>query len=90
VSTLTIDLVSSLDGFAAAEDWPGLWGKEGPELMAWLEEQLAEDHIIVMGANTYRTMSQIVAEEEDPTFARMAEIPEGRVLQDPEAATDVG
>jgi hypothetical protein len=28
-----------------------------------------------MGANTYRTMSQIVAEEEDPTFARMAEIP---------------
>jgi dihydrofolate reductase len=43
--------------------------------MAWLEEQLAEDHIIVMGANTYRTMSQIVAEEEDPTFARMAEIP---------------
>ena len=73
--TLTIDLFSSLDGFAAAEDWPGYWGKEGPELMAWLEEQLAEDHIIVMGANTYRTMSQIVAEEEDPTFARMAEIP---------------
>jgi dihydrofolate reductase len=75
VSTLTIDLFSSLDGFAAAKDWPGYWGKEGPELMAWLEEKLAEDHVIVMGANTYRTMSQIVAEEEDPTFARMAEIP---------------
>jgi dihydrofolate reductase len=43
--------------------------------LAWLEEQLAEDHVIVMGANTYRTMSQIVAEQEDPTFARMAEIP---------------
>ena len=65
MSTLTIDLFSSLDGFAAAEDWPGYWGKEGPELMAWLEEQLAEDHIVVIGANTYRTMSQIVAEEED-------------------------
>jgi dihydrofolate reductase len=75
MSTLTIDLFSSLDGFAAAENWPGYWGKEGPELMAWLEEKLAEDHIIVMGANTYRTMSQIVAEQEDPTFARMAEIP---------------
>jgi dihydrofolate reductase len=75
VSTLTIDLFSSLDGFAAAEDWPGYWGKEGPELLAWLEEKLAEDHVIVMGANTYRTMSQIVAEQEDPTFARMAEIP---------------
>lgn len=75
MSTLTIDLFSSLDGFAAAEDWPGYWGKEGPELMAWLEEQLAQDHIVVMGANTYRTMSQIVTEAEDPTFARMAELP---------------
>lgn len=75
MSTLTIDLFSSLDGFAAAEDWPGYWGKEGPELMAWLEEKLAEDHLMVMGANTYRTMSRIVAEHEDPTFGRLAEIP---------------
>ncbi len=75
MSTLTIDLFSSLDGFPAADGWPGYWGKEGPELMAWLEEKLAEDHTIVMGGNTYRTMSRIVAEEQDPTFARMAEIP---------------
>ena len=40
MSTLTIDLFSSLDVFASAEGWPGYWGKEGPELMAWLEEQL--------------------------------------------------
>jgi hypothetical protein len=30
VSTLTIDLFSSLDGFAAAEDWPGYWGRKVP------------------------------------------------------------
>jgi dihydrofolate reductase len=75
VSTLTIDLFSSLDGYAAADGWPGYWGKEGPELFAWIEEKLAEDHTIVMGATTYRSMSQIVAEEEDPSFARLAEIP---------------
>jgi dihydrofolate reductase len=74
MSTLTIDLISSLDGFASAEDWPGYWGKEGPEYLAWVAEKLAEDHVIVMGANTYRTMSQIVTEFEDPTFARMAEV----------------
>src|SRR5580765_1876348 len=75
MSTLTIDLFSSLDGFAAAENWPGYWGKEGPELMAWLEEKLAEDHALVMGANTYRTMSQIVSGGDDPTFERLSEIP---------------
>jgi dihydrofolate reductase len=74
MSTLTIDLFTSLDGFAGADGWPGYYGKEGPELMAWLEEKLAEDHVIVMGANTYREMSRIVAEHDDPTFARMAEI----------------
>jgi dihydrofolate reductase len=75
MSTLTVDLFSSLDGFGGGEDWPGYWGKEGPELLAWLTVKLAEDHVILMGANTYRTMSQIVADQEDPTFARMAEIP---------------
>jgi dihydrofolate reductase len=75
MSTLTIDLFSSLDGYAAAEGWPGYWGQEGPELFAWLEEKLAEDHVIVMGANTYRTMSRIVAQAEDPTFDRLARIP---------------
>jgi dihydrofolate reductase len=74
MSTLTIDLFTSLDGFAGADGWPGYYGKEGPELMAWLEQKLAEDQVIVMGGNTYREMSQIVAEHEDPTFARMAEI----------------
>jgi dihydrofolate reductase len=74
MSTLTIDLFTSLDGFGASDGWPGYYGKEGPELMAWLEEKLAEDQISVMGGNTYRVMSQIVAENEDPTFARMAEI----------------
>jgi dihydrofolate reductase len=75
MSTLTLDFFSSLDGYGGADGWPGYYGKEGPELMAWLEEKLAEDHVIVMGAATYRAMSQIVAEHEDPTFARMAEIP---------------
>jgi dihydrofolate reductase len=75
VSTLTIDLFSSVDGYAAGEGWPGYYGKEGPELFAWLDEKLAEDHVIVMGATTYRMMSEIVATGDDPTFARMAEIP---------------
>jgi len=30
---LLIDFISSLDGYAAAEGWPGWWGLEGPEYL---------------------------------------------------------
>jgi dihydrofolate reductase len=75
MGTLTVDLFSSLDGYAATERWPGYWGLEGPELFDWLHRLLEVDHTMVMGATTYRTMSRIVAEEEDPSFARLAELP---------------
>lgn len=31
---LLIDFITSLDGYAAAEGWPGWWGLEGPEYLA--------------------------------------------------------
>lgn len=54
---LMVDLIISLDGYASAEGWPGLWGLEGPEYLAWLEEESTKDHTVLMGANTYRLMS---------------------------------
>ena len=33
---LMIDFITSLDGYGAAEGWPGWWGLEGPEYLAWL------------------------------------------------------
>ena len=53
---LLVDFITSLDGYAAADDWPGWWGLEGPEYLAWLEEQPERDRTILMGANTYRQM----------------------------------
>lgn len=58
---LVIDFISSLDGYAAAEGWPGWWGLEGPEYLAWLGEQPERDYTILMGANTYRVMSESAA-----------------------------
>src|ERR1700745_3970222 len=48
---LLIDFITSLDGYAAAEGWPGWWGLEGPEYLAWLGEQAEEDYTGLMGAN---------------------------------------
>ncbi|MGO4689169.1 dihydrofolate reductase family protein [Glaciibacter sp. 2TAF33] len=54
---LMIDLIISLDGYASAEGWPGWWGLEGPEYLAWLEEEGKKDYTVLMGATTYRLMS---------------------------------
>jgi dihydrofolate reductase len=54
---LLIDFITSLDGYGAAEGWPGWWGLDGPEYLAWLGEQPEVDYTVLMGANTYRLMS---------------------------------
>src|SRR5512134_1847714 len=61
---LLVDFITSLDGYGAAEGWPGFWGLQGPEYLAWLGEQPEREHVILMGANTYRLMSGFAAEAE--------------------------
>ncbi|MGR0162185.1 dihydrofolate reductase family protein [Paenarthrobacter nitroguajacolicus] len=61
-ASLMVDLIISLDGYASAEGWPGWWGLEGPEYLAWLDEEGKKDFTTLMGANTYRVMSSMSAE----------------------------
>ena len=56
---LLVDFITSLDGYGAAEGWPGLWGLEGPEYLAWLDDQPEADYTVLMGATTYRLMSRL-------------------------------
>jgi dihydrofolate reductase len=58
---LLVDFITSLDGYASAEGWPGWWGLEGPEYLAWLGEQPPVTYL--MGAKTYRLMSGFAAGE---------------------------
>ncbi len=64
---LMIDFITSLDGYGAADGWPGLWGLEGPEYLAWLGDQPEADYTVLMGANTYRLMSGLAADGEPGT-----------------------
>ena len=61
---LMVDFITSLDGYGAAEGWPGFWGLEGPEYLEWLDQQPERDYTILMGANTYRLMYGFAAEAE--------------------------
>jgi dihydrofolate reductase len=58
---LLVDFITSLDGYASAEGWPGFWGLQGPQYLAWLDEQ--PDATFLLGANTYRLMSGFAAGE---------------------------
>ncbi len=63
MGTLTVDFITSLDGYGAAEGWPGYWGMESPDYLHWLDEQ--PDHTVLMGATTYRLMSGFAAAGEE-------------------------
>ena len=72
MSELLVDFITSLDGYAAAEGWPGWWGLEGAEYLAWLGEQPERDYTVLMGATTYRVMSGFAAQGEPGTDALAA------------------
>lgn len=65
MSTLMVDFVISLDGYAAGEGWPGFWGMEGPEYLAWLGEDNPEEVIHLMGATTFRLMEGFASQADD-------------------------
>src|ERR671927_432964 len=61
MAELLVDFITSLDGYASGEGWPGWWGLEGPEYLSWLADQPEVTYL--MGANTYRLMSGFAAGE---------------------------
>jgi dihydrofolate reductase len=76
MSTLMVDLIMSLDGYGAADGWPGYWGMEGPEYLAWNAEPSENQHVALLGATTYRLMSEFAAQmPDDPGFAALTAMP---------------
>jgi dihydrofolate reductase len=82
---LLIDYITSLDGYGAAEGWPGWWGLEGPEYLAWLGDQPEADFTLLIGATTYRLMSGLASEGEAGTdvLAGMSKVVFSSTLKEP-------
>jgi dihydrofolate reductase len=82
---LMIDFITSLDGYGAAEGWPGWWGLEGPEYLAWLGDQPEASYTILMGANTYRLMSTLANDGEPGTdvLAGLSKVVFSTTLKEP-------
>jgi dihydrofolate reductase len=82
---LLIDFITSLDGYGAAEGWPGWWGLEGPEYLGWLEDQPEARYTVLLGANTYRLMSRLATDGEAGTepLAGLAKVVFSTTLKEP-------
>ena len=73
MGTLMVDFITSLDGYGAAEGWPGWWGMESPEYLGWLGEQ--PEHTVLMGATTYRLMAGFAASGEEGVDEALTQVP---------------
>src|SRR4030095_14137269 len=71
---LLVDFITSLDGYASAEGWPGFWGLEGPEYLTWLDQLPERNYTTLMGATTYGLMSAFAATSDDDSFAQLTEM----------------
>lgn len=80
---LMVDLIISLDGYAAAEGWPEPWGRGGPEYLAFLGEDAETRHTTLLGATTYRMMSAKHGGTPDDPMADLPKIVFSSVLTEP-------
>src|SRR6476659_2386867 len=80
-----VDFITSLDEYASAEGWPGWWGMEGPEYLAWLGENPEGDYLVIVGANTYRPMYGFTKEGAPGTdvLGGMSKVVFSRTLTEP-------
>ena len=67
MAEVVVDFITTLDGYASGEGWPGFWGLEGPEYLSWLGESPEGDYLVLMGAKTYRLMHGFASSGEPGT-----------------------
>src|SRR4051794_22266967 len=85
MAELLIDFITSLDGYASADGWPGWWGLEGPEYLTWMGESPEANYTVLLGATTYRVMSGFAASGEPGTdvLAGMSKVVFSSTLTEP-------
>ncbi len=72
---LVADLFVSLDGFASGANEPPFFGYFSGGLAAWIEEELAQPQLLIMGRVTYEALTEFAPSAQDPISAKMTELP---------------
>lgn len=73
-TTLTIDMLISVDGWAGSDGLPGYFGYLGPELEAWFATEQAAPQVAVMGRRTYELLAGLPEEARDRSWHQMTRL----------------
>lgn len=83
---LTVDLFTTLDGFAAGDHAPAYFGYHGPDLERWIADELEKPQVVLMGRVTYETLASIArsgASEDGHGLAELPKLVVSRTLREP-------
>jgi dihydrofolate reductase len=73
MSTLTVDVFVSVDGWAGSDGLPGYFGYLGPELEQWIRDQWETPQTLLLGRTTYEMLAGLPEEARDEGWQRMAD-----------------
>lgn len=73
-TTLTVDLLISVDGWAGSDGLPGYFGYLGPELEEWFAADSAAPQVSIMGRRTYEAMASLPEEHRDEGWEQMTQL----------------
>ena len=74
---LIADLFITVDGHASGRDAPAFFGYAGPDLNAWIDEQVARPQVIVAISTNLRprVLAEVAASEADANGSAMTGLP---------------
>ena len=80
MSTLTVDIFVSVDGWAGSDGLPGYFGYLGPDLEEWISRRGPSTGTLIMGRKTYELLAELPVEARDDGWQRMSDDGHGRVF----------
>jgi len=73
VSSVSVDVFVSVDGWAGSDGLPGYFGYLGPDLEEWIRAESETQQTLLFGRKTYELLAGLPEEARDDGWQRMAD-----------------
>ena len=74
MSSVTVDVFMSVDGWAGSDGLPGYFGYLGPELADWIRNEGEAPQLVLLGRRTYQMLADLPEEFRDEGWDRLSRL----------------